>query len=100
MKKLFTLLLLIGTLCISNTLLAQTKTPYEKKVDNLHIEYFRALQIDETLIFLGQKYNDWSIVTNSKEFSFAVHSLNKLVFLELTTAFAEELKNAEKLKTK
>jgi len=77
---------------------SQQKTPYQNKIDQLYSTYFRALQIDESLIHFAKKSNDWSIITKSREFSNAVHSSNKNLIITLTSALEAKIKDAEKLK--
>lgn len=90
--------MLVIIILITNNLYSQSKTPYEKKREALQCEYFRALNIDELLILVAKKTGDWSIITNSQEYSYAVHSLNKNVFLTLTLVHLKELQEAAKLK--
>lgn len=91
-------LLTLTCILFFNLSFSQQKTPYQNKVDQIHTEYFRALHIDESLILIAKKSNDWSIITKSQEFSYAVHSLNKNVIVTMTLALEAKIKDAAKLK--
>ena len=98
MKIIKNSLLTLTFILFFNLSFSQQKTPYQNKVDQLHTEYFRALHIDESLILIAKKSNDWSIITKSQEFSYAVHSLNKNVILTMTLALDAKIKDVAKLK--
>ena len=96
--KIIKSLLILTCVLFFNLSFSQQKTPYQNKIDQIHTEYFRALHIDESLILIAKKSNDWSIITKSQEFSYAVHSLNKNVIVTMTLALEAKIKDAAKLK--
>jgi hypothetical protein len=75
----------------------QELSNYEKKIEEIHCDYYRTLKINETLIQLAKKTKDWSLIWNSKEYNFIINSLNKNVYFALVLAYNEKLKDARKL---
>ncbi|HEY6144388.1 MAG TPA: hypothetical protein VIV55_13335 [Flavobacterium sp.] len=95
MKKLITLLLILGTLLISNSLLAQTKTPYEIKKGALALQFFKDLGINPSVI---KKYSD----TGEIGALFFLGNISQKLRTEkgalLMFKYEQDLKNIEKLK--
>lgn len=94
-KFLITILIII----VSINAFAQQKTAYEKKVWQIHNEFFRALNINESLITLANKTGDLSIIKTSSDFSLKTKLIEKSELIALITIWTEKLKAAEKLKT-
>ena len=94
-KFLITILIII----VSINAFAQQKTAYEKKVWEIHNEFFRALNINESLITLANKTGDLSIIKTSSDFSLKTKLIEKSELIALITIWTEKIKAAEKLKT-
>lgn len=92
-------LITLFTIIISINVYAQQKTAYEKKVWQIHNEFFRALNINESLITLANKTGDLSIIQTSSDFNLKTKLIEKSELIALITIWTEKLKAAEKLKT-
>lgn len=96
--KIIVFILSLVIIILNNYTFSQSKTPYEKKVEDIYCRFFRALEIDESIILTAKKTGDWELILSSKEFSYAANSLNKTVFLASMMSLDAQMKEAEKLK--
>lgn len=99
MKKIITFLLILSSLFISNTLLAQVKTPYEKKVDILTREFLKDVGLKQIFIDDIMKKGSANDALHFTEVRqqlsvFARSDYGKLRVIK----FEQDVKNAEKLK--
>lgn len=95
MKKLFTILIVLTTLFCTGSLFAQTKTPYQKKVEQLSIQLLRDLGYNSTQI---KQYTD---AGEAGGFFMLMDMSTRLQTKKGMLAFLkykEELSKAEKLK--
>ena len=97
MKKI-TSILILTFVCLFNTSYSQTKTPYEKQVDQIMTEMCKAIGVDNTLLQLAIKMNDWDIVRTSQDFAFKCKLLDQNELKAIVVATQFRLKEAEKLK--
>lgn len=98
MKKI-TAILFLTFFCHFNPLYSQTKTPYEKKVDQIMTEMCKAIGVENSLIQMALKLNDWDIVRTSQDLAFKSKILDRNELLVIVLATEQKLKDAEKLKT-
>ncbi len=98
MKQITAILFLIF-FCHFNPLYSQTKTPYEKKVDQIMTEMCKAIGVKNSLIQMALKLNDWDIVRTSQDFAFKCKMMDKNELLVVVLATEQKLKEAEKIKT-
>lgn len=97
--KSITAILLLTIICLYNISYSQTKTPYEKKVDQIMTEMCKAIGVENSLIQMAVKLNDWDIVRTSQDLAFKSKMLDKNELLVIVLATEQKLKDAEKLKT-
>lgn len=95
MKKLVTLLLILGSLLIFNNLSAQTKTPYEKKKEALSVQFFKDLGVSPATI---KKYVDAGEIGGIFLLGNISEKLNTEKGMLLLLKYNNDIKNAEKLK--
>jgi hypothetical protein len=98
MKRNIAILILIFV-CLINTSYSQTKTPYEKKVDQIMIDMCKVIGVDNSLLQMAIKLNDWDIVRTSQDFAFKCKMLDRNELLVIILATEQKLKEAKKLKT-
>ncbi len=84
--------------CLFNTSYSQSKTQYEKKVDQIMIEMCNAIGVDNSLLQSAITLNDWDIVRTSQDFAFKCKMLDRNQMLVIFSATEQKLKDAEKLK--
>ena len=85
--------------CYFNPLYSQTKTQYEKKVDQIMTEMCKAIGVENSLIQMALSLNDWDIVRTSQDLAFKSKMLDRNELLVIVLATEQKLKDAEKLKT-
>lgn len=95
MKKLVTLLLILGSILIFNNLSAQTKTPYEKKKEALSVQFFKDLGVSPATI---KKYVDAGEIGGIFLLGNISEKLNTEKGMLLLLKYNNDIKNAEKLK--
>jgi hypothetical protein len=95
MKKILSILIFIFLLSYS---FGQVKTPYEKKVDQIMIEMYNVIGVDNSLIQMAIKLNDWDYVKNSKDFSIKSKMMDKNELIAVVLITDAKLKEAKKLK--
>lgn len=93
-----TAILILTFICQFNTSFAQTKTPYQKKVDQIMTEMCKAIGVESSLIQMAVKLNDWDIVRTSQDLAFKSKMLDRNELLVIILATEQKLKDAEKLK--
>jgi hypothetical protein len=96
--KRITAILILTFVCQFNTSFAQTKTPYQKKVDQIMTEMCKAIGVESSLIQMAVKLNDWDIVRTSQDLAFKSKMLDRNELLVIILATEQKLKDAEKLK--
>lgn len=96
--KRITAILVLTFICQLNTFFAQTKTPYQKKVDQIMTEMCKAIGVENSLIQMAVKLNDWDIVRTSQDLAFKSKMLDRNELLVIILATEQKLKDAEKLK--
>lgn len=96
--KRITAILILTFICQFNTSYSQTKTPYEKKVDQIMTEMCKAIGVENSLIQMAVKLNDWDIVRTSQDLAFKSKMLDRNELLVIVLATDQKLKDAEKLK--
>jgi hypothetical protein len=97
--KQITAILFLTFFCHFNSLYSQTKTPYEKKVDKIMTEMCKVIGVENSLIQMALKLNDWDIVRTSQDFAFKCKMMDKNELLVVVLATEQKLKEAEKIKT-
>jgi hypothetical protein len=96
--KQITAILFLTFFCHLNPLYSQSKTPYEKKVDQIMTEMCEVIGVENSLIQMALKLNDWDIVRTSQDFAFKCKMMDKNELLVVVMATEQKLKEAEKLK--
>lgn len=97
--KQITIILFLIFFCHFNPLYSQTKTPYEKKVDQIMTEMCKAIGVKNSLIQMALRLNDWDIVRTSQDLAVKSKMLDRNELLVIVLATEQKLKDAEKLKT-
>jgi len=92
------ILFLTGYSLILNIAHSQTKTPYEKEVDKIMTEMCKAIGVDDNLLQIAIKTNNWDVVRTSQDFAFKCKLLDKNVLLTVISIAEKRFKEAEKLK--
>jgi len=97
MKKIALILIII---LFSNFSFSQSqqKTPYQKRIEKINVDFCRLIGIGEDLIKICKAGNDFSLIFNSQEFSYKVHALGRERSMIAVLAFTESIKEAQKLK--
>lgn len=98
MKKI-TVILILTFLCLFDTSYSQTKTQYEKKVDQIMTEMCKAIGVKNSLIQMAVRLNDWDIVRTSQDLAFKSKMLDRNELLVIMLATEQKLKEADKLKS-
>lgn len=94
----YILTLFVILFCHYSIVLCQTKTPYQKKQNQIMTEMCKAIGVNNSLIQMAINLNDWDIVKTSQDLAFKSRMMDKNELLIIIFATDKKLKDAEKLK--